>query len=225
MAGKTQLFIPALLALALLLNGCNPFDKGRKIQAPIPAEEQKARLLKQINRRFENPDAHFQLGQLYHAEGQWAEAEYRYNIALSFDPVHWPAQAAKVKVLLDSGKTAKAKEIAQNYIDELAGSAERSLHLGLAFEKQQIDEYALACYRQALQLAPKSAKIHKRIGYYYLSRNDKVRAEEYFRRSFQLDPLQPDVAFELGELGVLIDIPPKTKKKTKMLDRIVNRSG
>jgi Flp pilus assembly protein TadD len=72
---------------------------------------------------------------------------------------------------------------------------------------------------QAIHLAPTSAKVHKQLGYYYLSKNDKVRAEEYFKRSFNLDPVQPDVAGELGRLGVEVRIPGKAERSTRKLNK------
>ncbi|KKK97910.1 hypothetical protein LCGC14_2648010, partial [marine sediment metagenome] len=76
----------------------------------------------------------------------------------------------------------------------------------------------------ALHLAPNSAKIHRQIGYYYLSRNNKVRAKEYLVRSFQLNPNQPEVSGELGRLGVAVRIPRKTERSTKKLEKIVEQS-
>jgi len=190
-----------------------------------PAEQKKARLLKQINRKFENPDAHYELGQLYHADGLWARAEHEYNTTLSFDPAHRKAQAAVVKVLLDSGDTAKARLSADIYMNQVVNSAEGSLNLAIAFQKELLDEYALACYQQALRLAPNSAKINRQIGYYYLSRGDKVRAQEYLSRSFQLNPNQPEVAGELGRLGVAVRIPRRASQATKKLEKIVDNSA
>jgi len=217
----------ALLICALLFGGCN----SGKAKAPqvdevkrTPAEEKKARLLRRVDRRFENPETHFKLGQLYQADGLWSQAEHKYNIALRFDPAHREAQAAMVKVLADSGNTAKSDLSAEIYMNQASSSAAGSLRLALAFQKQALDEYALACYRQALHLAPNSAKINRQIGYYYLSRNDKVRAQDYLTRSFQLNPNQPEVAGELGRLGTEVRIPRKTKKSTKKLDRIVEES-
>ena len=186
----------------------------------IPAEQKKAALLKTLDRKFENPQAHYELGQLYQSERLWMKAEYRYNVALSFDPVHREAQAAMVKVFLDSGDSAKAKTYADIYMNQVASSDSGAFRLGLAFQKQLLDEYAFDCYMQALHLAPDSARVHKQLGYYYLSKNDMVRGEEYLKRSFQLDPLQPDVAGELGRLGVEVRIPRKTKKSTKKIDKI-----
>ena len=220
MTGKAQLFGLAFLVCTLLFGGCSLFLFGKARNAkgpqvrevePTPTEKKKAKLLKQIDRKFENPDAHFELGQLYQADGLWTQAEYHYNIALSFDPAHRATQAAMVKVLLDSGDTAKAKLSAEIYMNQVAGSAAGSLQLALGFQKQQLDEYAMTCYQQALHLAPNSAKINRQIGYYYLSKNDKVRAKEYLTRSFQLDPMQLDVAGELGRLGVVVQIPRKVE--------------
>ena len=209
----------------LLLGGCSSFGKAKPDEvARTPAEKKKAKLLKQLDRKFENPEAHFELGQLYQADGLWAQAEYRYNNTLSFDPVHRKAQAARVKVLLGGGDTAKAELLADEYRTQASNSAEKSLRLALAFQEQGLDEYALVCYQQALRLAPNSAKINRQIGYYYLSKNNKVLAKEYLVRSFRLDSDQPEVAGELGRLGVAVGIPRRTEKRTKRLDKIVEQS-
>jgi Tfp pilus assembly protein PilF len=129
-----------------------------------------------------------------------------------------------VKVLIDSNNTDRAVLYADIYMNQVASSATESLRLGLAFQKEQLDDYALNCYRQALHLAPNSAKVNRQIGYYYLSKNDKVRAQEYLTRSFQIDPRQPEVAGELGRLGVAVRIPRKTETDTDRLDRIVEQS-
>lgn len=210
-----------LLLCTTLLVGCKSRDAtGTDKVRTVPAEQRKADLLKTIDRKFENPQAHYELGQVYQSERQWIKAEYHYNVALSFDPAHSEAQAAMVKVFIESGDTAKSKTYADIYMNQAAGSATISFRLGLAFQKQLLDEYAFDSYMQALHLAPSSAKIHKQLGYYYLTKNDKVRAEEYLKRSFQLDPVQPEVAGELGRLGVEVRIPRKVERRPKKIDKI-----
>jgi len=112
-----------------------------------------------------------------------------------------------VKVLANSGDTAKAEQYAKAYMNQASNSAMASLQLAEAFDKQGLDEYALACYKQALRLAPDSPEVNKQVGYYYLNNDDKTRAKDYLSRSFQLNPNQPDVAGELGRLGVVVKIP------------------
>lgn len=182
------------------------------------AEDTEAELLAQLDKRFENSDVHCRLGQLYQAQGRWAKAEYHYNVALSFDPAHRATQAAMVKMLTRRGKAAEAEQFARTYMNQVSSSVKESLRLGQAFDQQGLDEYALACFQQALRSAPNSAEVNKEIGYYYLTRNDKARAEEHLSRSFQLNPNQPDVAGELGRLGVIVEVPQEPSRGTKSSD-------
>ena len=209
----------------ILLSGCNRTSRPKVKKIRLTTDQKrKSQLLRKIDKKFTEPEAHFQLGQLYHKDGLWSKAEYEYNTALGLNPVHRQAQAGMVKVLIDSGNVTKSQTYADIYMNQASSFAESSLLLGLSFQHELLDDYALACYQQALNLAPSSANIHKQIGYYYLAKNDKVRAQEYLRRSFQLNPRQPEVAGELGRLGVQIKVPKKQKKNTKRLDKIAEKA-
>ena len=199
-------FFSVLLFYSLLITGCNE-NLNEEDLAHVTPSEKKVELQKSLDRKFENPQAHYLLGQLYQAERDWPNAEYHYNTALRFDPVYRPAQAAMVKLFLDRGDTAKAVNYLEIYMNQAEGSANQLLELALEFQKQNLDNYALTCFQKALNLAPNSAKIHKQLGYFYLEKSDKVSAEEHFVRSFNIDPLQPDIASELGKLGLTIGFP------------------
>ena len=220
----------AVVSGLMFLAGCNStFLGGGKNESDqlvedveVTVNEQKrAELLKKIDRDFENPDAHYELGQLYQSEGMWFQAEREYSIALGFDPVHREAQGARVKVLVEGGDQGQADLSADFYINQVSQLAAGSLRLAMAFQNNQLDELALRCYHQALRLAPNSAKINRQIGFYHLSKDDKQQAGDYLTRSFQLDPHQPGVAFALGKLGVAVQVPRKTEKNTKKLDKII----
>ena len=223
MTGKRFVSLVFLICTLIIFNGCNSAKKGGEIKS-TPTDKRKAALLKEIDRKFENPQAHYELGQLYQADGMWSQAEYCYNTALTFDPIYRDAQAGIVKVIIGSGDNAKAKLTTEIYMNQVAASPEESLRLGLAFQKQGLDDYALNCYQQALNLAPNSAKINRQIGYYYLSKNDKSRAKDYLTRSFQLNQNQPEVAGELGRLGVAVKIPRKVETNTAKIDKIIEQS-
>jgi len=213
-----------ILVVTALTGGCRRSAEKAISDIPITgAEQQKARYLKLIESHYENPKAHYELGKLYQADGMWTKAEFEYHVALGYNPVFWQAEAAIIKTLIESGKLDRAKVAAENAMNRAAVSAASSLRLGKAFQAELLDEYAVACYQQALALAPNSAALHKQIGYYYLSKGDIVRAEENLRRSFQIDPYQAEVAGELGRLGVVVQIPRKTEKNTKKLDKILEK--
>ena len=208
--GSVSIFTFALLICSLvLLVGCNEQQSSTTPtqQVIMPPEARKAELLNLLERKFENPDAHFQLAQFYHNEGLWTKAEYHYRVAMDFDPAQAEAKAAMVKLFLDSDDKAKSRTYADIYMNQTSNSAIQSLRLAVAFHKERLDEYALDSYQQAFSLAPDSARVNKEMGLYYLDKEDKVLAKEYLIRSFKLDPKQPDVAKELGRLGVEVEIP------------------
>lgn len=208
----TILAVTFISCSLLLLIGCNDRQKPPTQQVSMPPEARKAELLNRLEQKFENPDAHFQLAQIYHEEGNWTKAEYHYNVALTFDPAYAEAKAAMVKLFLDSDDKAKSRTYADIYMTQASNSAIQSLRLAVAFHKEDLDEYALDSYQQAFSLAPDSARVNKEMGLYYLDKGDKVLAKEYLIRSFKIDPRQPDVAGELGRLGVEVKIPGHEEK-------------
>ena len=80
----------------------------------VPSERTEAQLMVELDRKFENPQVHYELARLYHKSQQWNKAEYHYNVALGFEPGNKAAQAGWVKMLLDRGETAKAEQYANS---------------------------------------------------------------------------------------------------------------
>jgi len=208
MKAKLRAVFMSVALCALLFGGCQRAGTATVDQnIRTAADIRKADLQQELSKKWENPNAHFELGQLYHAAGDWSKADYHYNIAIGFNPAYRDAQAALVKLKLDRGEKSKGEDTAGMYMKQVASSPEQLLALGVAFEKQGLDEYAMKCYQEALKTAPNLHTVNRRLGYYYLAKNKKDLAKEYFIRSFQLNPNQPDVAAELGRLGVAVRIP------------------
>jgi Tfp pilus assembly protein PilF len=211
MRTNIQTIFISLMVCVFVIGGCNG---SRESAGEIPktaAERKKAELLRQVEHEYKEPDGHYQLGKVYQAEGLWEQAEHEFSVALSFDPVHRASQAARVKTLLLSGDSAASKSAADSYMSEAFTSAKGSLELGMAFQKEGLDEYALAGYRRALAMAPGSAKVNRQVGYYYLSKGEKDVAREYLVKSFRQNSNQPEVAKELGRLGVEVKTAPLTQ--------------
>jgi tetratricopeptide (TPR) repeat protein len=208
MSAKLQAAVSGGVLCVLLVFGCQRADApGVARNVRTAADIRKAELIKELDRKWENPAAHYELGQLYHAASDWSKAEWHYNIALGFNPAYRDAQAAIAKLQLDKGDKAKGEWAAKAYMAQVASSPEQMVALGVAFERQGLDGYALKCLKDALAMAPDSYTVNRQLGYYYLARNQKESAKEYFIRSFQINSNQPDVAGELGRLGVAVRIP------------------
>lgn len=173
----------------------------------LPPMKTERELLLEIERKFENPEAHYELARFYHAGREWTKAEYQYNLALGFRPSLVPAQAGLVKLYIDQGQRAKAEQFANGYIRQASGNTRTTLRLAWAFENLGLGDYAMQCFQQALAEAPDSYEANKQMGLYYLGKGDEDQARQYLARSFELNPRQPDVAGALGRLGVVVETP------------------
>lgn len=206
----------ALLAFVLLaLCGCDGGSGPSSRVGTAPQERTEADLLAELNGKFENPQVHYELARLHHKSQNWEKADYYYNLSLEFDPAFKPAQAGWVKMFVDRGDPSKAEQFASGYLRQAAISVTETLRLASAFEQVGLDAYALRALKQAIDAAPDSAEANKQIGLYYLRRGDAATAKPYLVRSFQLNPKQPDVAGELGRLGVVVEAPGQPEIRTE----------
>lgn len=206
-----------LFFIIVFLSSCKlPQSASNESSYTVSPEQKKAELKAKLERNYEDPQTHFLLGQLYQADRAWDDAEFEYNRSLQFGPAYMPAQAAMIKLYADRGDAVKAKNYLDIYMNLAGGMPDKLVELAKELQKQQADTYALACLNKALEIAPKSANVHKNLGYYYLSKNEKEKASEHFQESFKIDSNQHDVALELGKLGVPIVYdakPPQTKQQ------------
>jgi tetratricopeptide (TPR) repeat protein len=210
-AGRLVLCV-LLGSVLFMLWGC---EVGPKPSPPAPimpatSDPTEAQLLAELQEKFENPQAHYKLARVYHKAQNWNKAEYYYNNALGFDPANRAAQAGLVKLFIDRGETAKAEQYANSFILQAArASVRETLRLGWEFRQLNLDDYALRCFRQALDADPNSFEANKQIGFYYRDKGDTAKAKQYLLKSFELNPRQPEVAGALGKLGVVVQLPPE----------------
>lgn len=216
-----KMLITMCAALVAVTAGCSNKSRPSDIKTE---DTQEQKLLKAVEKNYRKPEPHYELGMYYRNNGLLDRANSEFNIALNCDPVYRPAQAAMVRTEDMLGNKDKAKQLAEIYIDQARNFAEDSFLLGRAFQKEDYEDYSLRCYLNAEKLAPESALLNKYIGYHYLRAGDKGKAESYLRRSFNLNPYQPDVSNELGKLGVVVEVPPQEQRNVfqKVTDPLAN---
>jgi tetratricopeptide (TPR) repeat protein len=200
-----------LASVLFVFGGCAGTEAPRPVvdrTTTMSSDPQtEAQLLAELNKKFENPQAHYQLADLYRRSRNWNMAEYHYITAISQEPGNKAAQAGLVKMFVERGERAKAEQFANAYITQSGVAVADRLRLGYEFEKVGLDDYALRAYRQAVAAAPDSAEANRQIGYYYRAKGDTANAKKYLQRSFELNPRQPDVAGDLGRMGVVVQTP------------------
>ena len=200
-----------LACILIVLGGCAGTEAPKPVvdrtQTTSVDQQTEAQLLAEMNKKFENPQVHYQLADLYRRSRNWNKAQYHYTTAISQEPGNKAAQAGLVKMFIDRGDRAGAEQFANGYITQAGVGVADMIRLGYEFEKVGLDEYALRAYRQAVTAGPDSAEANRQIGYYYRNKGDTANAKQYLQRSFELNPRQPDVAGELGRMGVVVQTP------------------
>ncbi|MDH7598313.1 MAG: tetratricopeptide repeat protein [Sedimentisphaerales bacterium] len=160
-----------------------------------------------VDRNFQDPQAHYLLAEYYHTEGLWDKAIYQLDLALRFGPFFRKAQVAKVRILLEKGDKQAADAAVDAFIRHSAHNPDGLVDLARCFQQEGLDQYALYCLQQATLLWPRSPLVYKELGLYLLAKDQPAKAKESLMKSFELDPVQPDVAGALGRLGVVVEAP------------------
>jgi len=171
----------------------------------IPDKE--SYLLSKLQTRYQNPDVHCDLGRYYLNEGLMDKAKYHLETALGFDAAHRRAQAAYVKLTSQATGEMAAQRLCAEYQSPLVSSPSELIKLAKALGDEGMDTLSLSCFQRILSIRPNSAEANRQLGYFYLTRKDNEKAKLYFSKSFELNPNQPDVAGELGRMGVTIETP------------------
>lgn len=213
-SGVTQRRCVQLLAiygvLGLILGamaGCRTRSNPTPDMALDTIPDKESYLLAKLKTRYQNAEAHSELGRYYLEQGLMDKAEHHLEIALGFDPALRPAQAAYVKLTSKLEGELAAQRLCAEYQRPLLSSAPEMIKLAKALGEEGLDTLALGCFQRILSVRPDSAEAHRQLGYFYLARDEEEKAKTHFSRSFELNDTQPDVAGELGRMGVTIETP------------------
>ncbi|MCP4453162.1 MAG: hypothetical protein GY809_17005 [Planctomycetes bacterium] len=171
----------------------------------IPDKE--SYLLSKLKTRYQDAETHGELGRYYLNQGMTDRAKHHLQIALGFDSALRPAQAAYVKLTTQVEGEIAGQRLCAEYQRPLLSSAPEMIKLAKALGDEGLDTLSLGCFQRVLTSHPYSAEANRQLGYFYLTRKDVEKAKLHFSRSFELNQNQPDVAGELGRMGVTIETP------------------
>ena len=210
---RTALKVFFLWSGWIILSGCDVPPSTTSIPShPMP--DQEPFLVSLVDRNFQDPEAHYQLGEYYHSKGKWDKAQEHLKLALNFAPAFRKCQVALIQMLLDKGDRQAADRTVSQFARQLSNSPMEMVDLAKAFARGGLDSYALACFTEATQVSPPSAPAFKELGFYWLGKNEAAKAKSALIHSFELDPSQSDVAGALGELGVVVAVPRTPSEST-----------
>jgi Flp pilus assembly protein TadD len=189
------------------ITGCRTPSTPRRDMAVDTIPDKESYLLSKLKTRYQDAETHSELGRYYLNEGMLDKAKYHLETALGFDSALRPAQAAHIKLTSQLEGDMAGQRLCAEYQRPLLSSAPEMIKLAKALGDEGLDTMALSCFQRILSSQPNSSEANRQLGYFYLTRKNEEKAKLHFSISFQLNPDQPDVAGELGRMGVTIQTP------------------
>lgn len=223
--GRTGILSATLVALLIILLpvdlllastpkfhvdvGLNHFYKNRYLEA---YREFKAAL--DIDPRY--PDAHFNLGRVYKAQGFIKEALIEFQIAVQLKPDYLAAkrELAALKQSLESDVSAQLKlqgkeTFQQTEFDNLtADEAEKRARQLLS--QGRTDE-ALKYFDLALRERPDDTALNKVAGFLYFKQNRYTDALARYTSAQNSSPSDPEIPYAIGLIYMKTQVPQKAE--------------
>jgi tetratricopeptide (TPR) repeat protein len=148
-----------------------------------------------------NATAHFQLGNLFSAQGKGPLALAAYRHAVQLQPGFWEALAALGVTLAQQDQLAEAVPTLRQAIRLKPDLAQAHHNLGVALAQSGDLEQAAASLRDAIRLKPDYAEAHYNLGNTLVELNRREEAIPVFRRALEL---KPDYSDALNNLGLAL---------------------
>jgi tetratricopeptide (TPR) repeat protein len=213
-SGDTQKHCVQLLmccaVISLIISGvagCRTQPNPTRDIAVDTIPDKESYLLSKLRTRYQDAETHGELGRYYLNQGMTDKAKYHLQTALGFDSALRPAQAAYIKLTIQLEGEMAGQRLCAEYQRPLVSSAPEMIKLAKALGDEGLDTLSLGCFQRILTSRPNSAEANRQLAYFYLTRKNVEKAKLHFSRSFELNPNQPDVAGELGRMGVTIETP------------------
>jgi tetratricopeptide (TPR) repeat protein len=152
-------------------------------------------------------DVHDMLGVICHSRGNFAQAEYHFERALSINPSYTEAALNLAVTYNDRGKYEAARQIYARIkgtpaggLDPFARGKIANMHaeVGQAYADAGMPAEAIAEYEKAVRLCPQFADLRTRLGTLLRQTNDLPRAREQYEAAIGARPNYVPARMQLG---------------------------
>ena len=194
----------AIFASALLV-GCATQDGAGSPTASgsrLSGEQLPSRNNEQVGDRMESARIRTELGFNYFLRGQMAVALEEIRSALDSNRNYAPAYNVLGLIHMDLGETAKAEEAFKRALALTPNDSDTLNNYGWFLCQNRRERESIGHFLHALKdpLYATPFKPYLNAGICAQRIGDDVAAEDYFRKSFSLDPANPATTLQLGEL-------------------------
>jgi tetratricopeptide (TPR) repeat protein len=152
-------------------------------------------------------DVHDMLGVICHSRGNFAQAEYHFERALSINPAYTEAALNLAVTYNDRGKYEAARQVYARIkgtptggLDPFARGKIANMHaeVGQAYADAGLPRDAIAEYEKAVRLCPQFADLRTRLGTILREVNEIPRAREQYEAAIGSRPNYVPARMQLG---------------------------
>jgi tetratricopeptide (TPR) repeat protein len=152
-------------------------------------------------------DVHDMLGVICHSRGNFAQAEYHFERALTINPSYTEAALNLAVTYNDRGKYEAARQVYKRIkatptggLDPFARGKIANMHaeVGQAYADAGMPREAVAEYEKAVRLCPQFADLRTRLGTLLREMNDLPRAREQYEAAIGARPNYVPARVQLG---------------------------
>jgi tetratricopeptide (TPR) repeat protein len=167
-------------------------------------------LLLVVDKEEHLADVHDMLGVICHAQGNFAQAEYHFERALSINPSYTEAALNLAVTYNDRGKYEAARQVYARIkgtpsgplqgLDPFARGKIANMHaeVGQAYADAGLVREAIAEYEKSVALCPQFADLRTRLGSLLREVNDLPRAREQYEAAVDARPTYVPARIQLG---------------------------
>jgi tetratricopeptide (TPR) repeat protein len=166
----------------------------------------------------QNPDVgeyYFNRGICEQAIGHWDQALFNYEMSMRLSPKVVDAYNNAAQCHVEKGDLAKAQQVLVTGTLANPYTGEAFVNIGRFFASRNDIPSARLWMAKAVAADPENAKAHQEYAQFLLKIGERDKAIQEFRKSFEINPLQPETSATLTELSPTGSQLPPPKPQTK----------
>jgi len=153
-----------------------------------------------IEKSPNDPDLHFQTGQIHYLAGRPSRAVTPLKNAIKIKAGHEEASKLLSKILIEEGVPTEALKIVNTILKKDGTNHEFKLLEGQAYNNIDDKDKAIACFITASKQQPSDFRSHLALGQIYQKHSELAPAEHEFIEALKLGPEQAQVYQSLSKL-------------------------
>ena len=212
---NTNYFVSLLfVGLTMLAIGCtNMTAEGRNSQGVRYFQQARydmaiSEFQTAVNQSPDSPEGYFNIGMTYHTLGQsnreatyYAQAEQYYKLCLSKNQNHKACRQKYVELLFETGRVVEAFIFLHDWEMVNKDAAAPKLAMAKLYYDAGRPEDALTYLNAAALKEPQNTQVYNALGKFREAYGDLALALENYRISYQINPVQPEVAAKIAQLS------------------------